>query len=493
MHVSYVENENELYVNRPLPLISYQLSETRFPYLHWTERHLQVMWWEQKYFKNLKTQENLPIEIISPGIWNAEAGPDFLKAHLKIGDQEVKGDIEIHLNDENWAHHKHHFDSRYDNVILHLSLWKPHKQINIINSKGQSIHQAYLENSITISQTRILQLIDIDQYPYRKFVGSGRCSQSLFKNMSNEKIFDLFESAAERRLTEKAYYLKEHIEDQRLLLPAGIAMTLGYKHNSESFFELFLRLLRHKDRSEQELLAMALGMCGFFSEDYQLKWRTSTFYYELFNTYNEISYLVPYSIPLILHKVRPLNHPIRRMVHLVKLLKDPLMLSLYPEIQLCWHQHWPAACLKNDWFQFRQKIIDRIPSYMDNYWNQHYIFEKEPRKQHLSLFGKDLKEIVIVNIVLPLLYVEVLQRNNLSEIQAFRDFYYSIPAIHNSKSSYISHRFFGDLPKGQILQKALSQQGAFQIHRDFCMQHEASCEGCSFVDKYNKSKNKKKK
>ena len=100
-------------------------SETGNEYHLLTERHIQAVWFEQKYFKNLRTSTNEPIEIISPGIWNAEAGPDFRKAHLKIGGREIQGDIEIHLMDEFWYQHQHHLDDRYNQVVLHVSLWQP--------------------------------------------------------------------------------------------------------------------------------------------------------------------------------------------------------------------------------------------------------------------------------------------------------------------------------------------------------------------------------
>lgn len=491
MYVPYAETENNLYTTQT-STYPHHLAESKYPYLYWTERHLQVMWWEQKYFKNLKTNESLSIEIISPGIWNAEAGPDFLKAHIKIGGQEFKGDIEIHLEDESWIQHKHHQDPRYDQVILHISLWLPRTKKAVVTSKGKKIHQTYLEHNLTISQTRILQLINLDQYPYRKFLGSGQCAQALFNSLPDEKIFDLFRSAAEWRLTQKAHYLKGHIDDQRLLLPAGIVMALGYKRNSESFFELFLRLLKHKDKTESELLSLALGMCGFFGTKYKAKWKDSVLYNDLLMIYEDLSYLIPHSISLSFNQIRPLNHPIRRMVYLVKLLKDPLMTSLYSEIYLCWHQNWPSSFLKKEWVQLRQMITDRLPSYTNEYWNRHYTFENEPQKQFLPLFGKDLKELVIINTVLPLLYVDILQKNNQSEIDAFRDFHRSLPAIYNSKAKYLSHRLFGDLPKKQILQKALAQQGAFQLYRDFCTHFEASCDGCSFVEKYKKTMKEKK-
>lgn len=482
MHVTYSETENSLYTNSSF------LSETKFPYLHWTERHLQVMWWEQKYFKNLKTNEGLPIEIISPGIWNSEAGPDFLKAHLKIGDHEFKGDIEIHLNDESWMHHGHHMDARYDQVILHVSLYPPQAKKEVISSKGRQIFQTHLEKFLTISQSRILQLIDLDQYPYRKFLGSGHCSQNLFSQLPEEKVFELFQSAAEWRLMQKANYIKGRVDDQSLWLPAGIAMALGYKLNTESFFELFLRLLKYKDRSEQELLALGLGITGFFAPKFQNKWRASSTYKALEAIYHKLSPYVPHVVTLTLNQIRPLNHPVRRIAYLVKLMKDPLMGSIYKEICLCWHQNWPSACLQKDWVQLREKLTDRIPSYEDPYWNQHFTFEKEMQNVQLPLVGKGFKENVLVNTVLPLLFFSILQKNNPSETSAFREFYKTIPANYSNKANYISHRFFGDQSKGQILQKAQQQQGAFQIYEDFCSHHEASCEGCNFIEQYAQNK-----
>src|SRR5947199_203311 len=82
------------------------IAERNQAYQYVTERHLQALWLEQKYFKGLMTADQNTIEVLSPGIWNLEAGPDFLKAHLKIGQREYFGDIEIHFMDGSWQHHQ---------------------------------------------------------------------------------------------------------------------------------------------------------------------------------------------------------------------------------------------------------------------------------------------------------------------------------------------------------------------------------------------------
>src|SRR5688572_12988304 len=92
---------------------NFTLCETRAEYKYLTERHIQAIWYEQILFTNLRTHDGEAIIIISPGIWNSDAGPDFLKAHLKIGDKEYRGDVEVHLQAEGWYQHHHHTDPRY--------------------------------------------------------------------------------------------------------------------------------------------------------------------------------------------------------------------------------------------------------------------------------------------------------------------------------------------------------------------------------------------
>ena len=206
----------------PFPQIS---AETGENYHCLTERHLQAVWYEQKYFRNLKTSDEQDVKVISPGIWNSEAGPDFLKAHLKIGNKEFRGDVEIHLLPESWKQHHHHIDSRYNHVVFHLSLWKQKKEKLITTQKGKCIHQAFLENFLTIPLGRIVQLIDLDLYPYKKFVGSGRCSQALFHSLPKKKVESFFQLAADWRLQQKRIYLITQAHNTSLL-STGIALAL---------------------------------------------------------------------------------------------------------------------------------------------------------------------------------------------------------------------------------------------------------------------------
>jgi hypothetical protein len=68
------------------------------------------------------------LHIGHPGKWNLLAGPDFLGARLRVGDEtgpEKTGDVEVHLHAGDWDAHGHARDPAYANVILHVVLYPP--------------------------------------------------------------------------------------------------------------------------------------------------------------------------------------------------------------------------------------------------------------------------------------------------------------------------------------------------------------------------------
>lgn len=87
------------------------------------------------------TTDGQPIEILSVGEHNQHAGPDYSHAHIRIGNREWVGNIEIHTSSCDWYKHKHQLDKAYDNIILHV-VRKADKEI--YNTKGERIPQCEL-------------------------------------------------------------------------------------------------------------------------------------------------------------------------------------------------------------------------------------------------------------------------------------------------------------------------------------------------------------
>jgi hypothetical protein len=463
-------------------------SEKKQAYHFLTERHIQAVWFEQKYFTALTTTTGAAIEVLSPGLWNLEAGPDFLRAHLKIGEREYFGDIEIHLHDGSWHQHQHHRDPRYNQVILHLSLWAPKQPIAIYTSLGDTPQQVHLSSFLTIPLKRLVQLIDLDLYPYKKFLGSGRCAQELFNQLPPQEISHFFEKAADWRLKRKHNFLHAHLPEPSMHLAAGIAMALGYKNNSDQFLALYLHMQTEEFASEEAALAWLLGSCGFFAESFVTKWGGSTYYGTLQELYTQSSQGAELSPPVQLHlnQIRPLNHPVRRLVVLAKLGRDKTIAALTPKIYASWNEGWQKGVQSGKWKELLDAFKALLPNYQAPYWNSHYLFEEQERTPYLPLMGDDLKREIVVNLILPLLAEQIAKQGLHPEINAFQMLYRSLPPSKASKRKYLIHRFFGNSPLGALLNNAYSEQGAYQLHYDFCVHFEASCEGCPFVERYKR-------
>jgi len=470
-------------INDKFTIAPNNVRETKNSYNVLTERHLQAMWLEQKYFKTLVTSDGSQITILSPGIWNSEAGPDFLKAHLKIGEQDLRGDIELHLSQEGWMQHHHHQDTRYDNVILHVCYWLPVTEKPIMTSQNKPIISSFLQPQLTIPESRLLKLIDIDLYPYKIFSGSGRCSKLLFSKISKDKTLTLFRSAAFWRLEEKWSRLQSKIDNPEKYVIGGISIALGYKHNAEAFVSLFNAFEKSNHTSELFLLATMLGSCGFFESHFKEKWGDSPFYQSLLEHHSKHPEKTTPIPTLRLDHIRPANHPVRRLALLAKLLTDSETNTLEKRILLCWKDHWQGNH-RHKWKIMKEQLMQTLPSYHDPYWECHYTFENKEQLQKISLMGKDSCHEILINVLLPFLFTHIRKYGTSEENRAFEEFYSYLPSAKTKKGEYLSHRFFGETQNKLTLLHADTQQGAYQIHRDFCVDFEASCQGCPFVERY---------
>ncbi|MBQ2586467.1 MAG: DUF2851 family protein, partial [Bacteroidaceae bacterium] len=68
----------------------------------------------------LRTTDGRVVEVVNPGIYNHDAGPDFFNAKVKIDGQLWVGNVEIHIHSSDWHRHHHDNDEAYQNVILHV-------------------------------------------------------------------------------------------------------------------------------------------------------------------------------------------------------------------------------------------------------------------------------------------------------------------------------------------------------------------------------------
>lgn len=477
-----------LYENLLFPSLRQMMHEKSESYESLRERHVQIMWLEQKFFTLLHTTQGFPIQILSPGIWNAEAGPDFLKAHIKIGQQELRGDIELHLTARQWEEHKHNRDSRYNQVILHVAFWEDKQEKELFTSLGESIYQCYLEKSLTIPIPKICQSIDIELYPYEQFVGSGRCAEEIFQKISEDDLKTLFTSASRWRLKQKWAHLNAEITDPSLRFLTGIAGVLGYKNNTAAFQQLFQWIFPFRQLPKENLLVLAMGVCGFFNTHFQNLWKDSVYYQQLFHIFlSTFSHLTLPQFKLHLHQIRPFNHPVRRLALLLELVCNESFLTLEHALNAFWERSWREISNEKEGGLFYKQLMLHFPQFISTYWSTHYTFEEKAQENSLSLLSDDLKGKILLNVFCPALFHRISLKEDLEQLSAFHLFYSSIPHFPSRKTRYLIHRFFGNMTRGKCMKQGVIEQGAYQLHRDFCLHYEASCIGCPFVDRYHAS------
>ncbi len=88
------------------------------------EKLVCCVWFEPRWRpERLETLDGRQFRVHSPGQWNRQAGPDFLQAVLEYSDGErCRGDVEVHRLASGWTAHRHHQDTRYNRVMLHVML-----------------------------------------------------------------------------------------------------------------------------------------------------------------------------------------------------------------------------------------------------------------------------------------------------------------------------------------------------------------------------------
>ena len=80
---------------------------------------LSAAWHAQRFAAPLRTVDGRALDVIHRGTWTHGFGPDFRDALLLFDGRELRaGSVEVHLRTAGWAHHGHHLDPKYDDVVV---------------------------------------------------------------------------------------------------------------------------------------------------------------------------------------------------------------------------------------------------------------------------------------------------------------------------------------------------------------------------------------
>lgn len=337
--------------------------------------------WQYKLFDHsqLLTVSKLPIEILNPGELNKDSGPDFFNAKIKIGNIILAGNVEIHVNANDWHKHGHQNDAAYKNIILHV-VYKNDSKPSVENCE-------VLELKKHISHDLIKK--------YESLVNSKKtlaCSGQIGK-IEFIKIQNWLNRMLIERLEKKTEYIQQQFEqcknDYTQTFYITLAKNFGFKTNAEPFENLARHLplnllLKHADNLFQ-LEALLFGTAGLLEKSYTDKYlqRLQNEFEFLKNKYG----LVPLNPGVWkFMRMRPANFPSVRLWQMAKLIQcSP---NLFSEPQQ---------------FNSIKKLSQALQHEAEGYWQNHFNPGGKPQ-QKIGAMGMQSVENILINTLAPFLF-----------------------------------------------------------------------------------------
>jgi len=350
------------------------------------EEFLHFIWKYGLYYKSkLRTASGEPVEVIHPGEYNRDAGPDFFNARIKYRGIEWAGNVEIHTKASHFDLHGHNRDHAFDNVILHVVAENDRK---VFNASGIEITTAEISFDEKIFE-RYVNLINnpctiacqndihgIDRFRFRHWIGV----------------------LVIERLSEKYEMIRKMLEDTgndwEEVFYRIISRYFGFKVNAEPFEMLAsalpLRIIRKHTDNRLQVEALLFGTSGMLDERLFREALNDRYYTDLIREFRVLK--AKYSIKPIhgwlwkLSKLRPANFPTVRISQLAAMLSTTG--GLFSKV-------------------VETKSITELRDVFNvsasEYWDTHYIFGKKCRKS-IKNTGETATDIFLINAVVPVLF-----------------------------------------------------------------------------------------
>ncbi len=343
-----------------------------------TERLLQYIWQFQYFNKSeLATAEGELLQIIHPGNYNTNQGPDFLDAKIKIGETIWAGSIELHINSTDWKNHKHSGDDNYKNVVLH-TVWQHDATVK-------------LPFSTFVLEDRVSKFL-LKKYDELMNANSFIPCQKTIHQINSLNWISWKERLLVERLQHKSAivfdYLKKNNNHWEEAFWWMIAKNFGIKVNSDAFEKIAQSipiniLAKHKNQIHQ-LEALLFGQAGLlvgdFTEDYPKLLQKE---YEFLKTKYQLQKI---EAPLFFLRMRPANFPSVRLAQLAMLVHGSL--------------HLFTAVKESNNIADIKALLNVTAN---DYWHYHYMFEEQSAYKKKNL-GTQMIDNILINTVIPVLF-----------------------------------------------------------------------------------------
>jgi len=358
------------------------------------EEFLHYVWKNGLFYAGkLRDDDGNPIEIIHPGEYNRDSGPDFFNARIRIHGTEWAGNIEIHIKASDFIAHGHNRDHAFDNVILH-----------VVHENDKRIRDARGQEVLTVR-------IDIEDSIYEKYTSlinnpATIACQNEIKRVDRFLISHWLHSLLVERLTGKSEMigriLSETGNDWEETFYRILCRYFGFRVNTEPFEMLaaalpFKIIRKHIDNRFQ-VESLLFGTSGMLEEGLFRSAINDDYYLNLVKEYRILS--AKYSLKPIhgwlwkFSKLRPVNFPTVRISQLSSMLSATG--GLFSRV-------------------LETKNIKDLKSCFEvsatEYWDDHFVFGKKSRAIRKRT-GETATDILLINSVIPVMFCFGLVRDN---------------------------------------------------------------------------------
>ncbi len=450
------------------------------------EHFVQNLWNDQRFFNyDLRSTDGRPVQVLKPGIWSGDEGPDFVHAEIVIDGKLHTGDVEIHVKSSEWHNHKHHLNPKYNRVILHVVFWND--DINL---------RTRLQNGKRIPTLELLERMDtsigelLDERAAAKAAAIDYCRVT-GKTLRIERVQSVLEELGVERLREKAdemRSLRVRIDFEQLLYES-IMEALGYAKNRRPFRELAQRvpLSQLTGKTDEEIQVLLFGVAGLLPSQSHRQIARHAADEEAFIERLEWLWKAsePYTAPSRMSGeqwhfagIRPANYPTRRIPGISQLIsrcQDSLMMVFLPLIE------GGATENKRGLSRIRRQLLEKLMPAPSGYWVEHSHFGKGIPQRGAALIGGDRASDIIINALLPIALVWAEHSQSPTLAAAVLRLYDSYPKL---QENHITQRIEAQLFNAQqpirlISPSAKKQQGALYLHKNFCSSQ--LCDLCPII------------
>jgi len=399
--------------------------------------------WKHRLFntKALYSLDGQSIRIIDVGTHNVEPlGPDFINAHIRINDTDWHGSVEIHLNENDWTIHGHNQNGKYQNVILHVVLYRSVPRVNITPCPIATLE---LDGKIDASF--------LERYDRLSSSSQTVMCTSFHTQLDRDKWVWFRSHLLTNRLLRKSKVISSQYErlhrDWEYTFMVQLAMKLGGKVNGFAFAQAIVEigkptLVQLRRRTEIEVEAVLLGVLGELTEHCKgYAKELYTHWLHLKSLYR----LTQQPITIAYGGTRPQNNLFLRLSQLASFICKYTF-----QIPTDFHDH----------LETYSQLLDEVVA--AQYWKNHVRLDKTTNMKLSLSWSATFKRYLVINQFIPYRLAFSQTAMGESDLDSAIETMTELQAERNRKTKALSHLMYSE--------HSADSQALIECYDQYCQQ-----------------------